>query len=154
MTLVRSVGGTDVDTDGRADLSGGASRTSARASAASTARCSPASTATVARSVLNVPGGPITEIVRLSPAFRGLTFLQLQAAGLVNSATRRGCSSRSSCRCGATVRSWPPCRRPGDPGLPREDHLAEPPGQPGDVRAAHRRPTRHSSRWRTATRRW
>ncbi len=41
----------------------------------------------VARSVLNVPGGPISEIVRLSPAFRLLQTQVLQAAGLLNSAS-------------------------------------------------------------------
>ncbi len=39
----------------------------------------------VARSVLNVPGGPITEIARLSPSFRPGTTATLQAAGLLNS---------------------------------------------------------------------
>lgn len=39
----------------------------------------------VARSVLNVAGGPITEIARLSPAFRPLTTQALEAAGLLNS---------------------------------------------------------------------
>jgi hypothetical protein len=34
--------------------------------------------------VLNVPGGSITEIARLSPAFRGLTLLALNARGLLN----------------------------------------------------------------------
>src|SRR3712207_1719890 len=38
----------------------------------------------VVRSVLNVPGGPITEIARLSPSFRPLTTQSLQAAGLLN----------------------------------------------------------------------
>jgi hypothetical protein len=35
--------------------------------------------------VLNVPGGPVTEIARLSPAFRPLTTASLEAAGLLNS---------------------------------------------------------------------
>jgi hypothetical protein len=35
--------------------------------------------------VLNVPGGPISEIARLSPAFRPLTTEALRAAGLLNS---------------------------------------------------------------------
>ena len=34
--------------------------------------------------VVNVPGGSITEIARLSPAFRGLTILALAARGLLN----------------------------------------------------------------------
>jgi hypothetical protein len=34
--------------------------------------------------VVNVPGGSITEIARLSPAFRGLTLLALNARGLLN----------------------------------------------------------------------
>jgi Bacterial Ig-like domain len=36
--------------------------------------------------VLNVPGGSITEIARLSPIFRGLTILALSARGLLNAA--------------------------------------------------------------------
>ena len=34
--------------------------------------------------VVNVPGGSITEIARLSPAFRGLTILAMNARGLLN----------------------------------------------------------------------
>jgi hypothetical protein len=86
MTLVRSVGGTDVDTDGRADLSGRGVTYFGQSFGGIYGTMLTGVDRDVARSVLNVPGGPITEIVRLSPAFRGLTFLQLQAAGLVNSA--------------------------------------------------------------------
>ena len=39
----------------------------------------------VARAVLNVAGGPVTEIVRLSPGFRPLLTQSLQVAGLLNS---------------------------------------------------------------------
>ena len=39
----------------------------------------------VARSVLNVAGGPVTEIVRLAPGFRPLLTQSLQIAGLLNS---------------------------------------------------------------------
>jgi hypothetical protein len=46
----------------------------------------------VTRSVLNVAGGPITEVTRLSPSFRPLVAATLQAAGLLNSTdpTRNG----------------------------------------------------------------
>ena len=85
MTLVRSVGGTDVDADGSADLSGRGVTYFGQSFGGIYGTMLTGADPDVARSVLNVPGGPITEIVRLSPAFRGLTFLQLQAAGLVNS---------------------------------------------------------------------
>ena len=85
MTLVRSVGGTDVDADGSADLSGRGVTYFGQSFVGIYGTMLTGADPDVARSVLNVPGGPITEIVRLSPAFRGLTFLQLQAAGLVNS---------------------------------------------------------------------
>jgi hypothetical protein len=39
---------------------------------------------TIKAGVINVPGGSITEIARLSPAFRGLTILALNARGLLN----------------------------------------------------------------------
>lgn len=39
------------------------------------------------RAVLTVPGGPITEIARLSPDFRPLAALNLQAEGLLNGGT-------------------------------------------------------------------
>ena len=85
MTLVRSVGGTDVDADGSADLSGRGVTYFGQSFGGIYGTMLSGVDRDVARSVLNVPGGPITEIVRLSPVFRGLTFLQLQAAGLANS---------------------------------------------------------------------
>ena len=42
---------------------------------------------TVTRAVLNVPGGPVSEIARLSPSFRPLTAQALQIAGLLNGGT-------------------------------------------------------------------
>ena len=86
MTLVRAVGGTDVDADGRADLSGRDVTYFGQSFGGIYGTMLTGADRDVARSVLNVPGGPISEIVRLSPAFRGLTFLQLRAAGLLNSA--------------------------------------------------------------------
>ena len=85
MTLVRAVGGTDVDKDGRGDLSGADVTYFGQSFGGIYGTMLTGADPDVARSVLNVPGGPITEIVRLSPAFRGLTYLQLQAAGLLNS---------------------------------------------------------------------
>ena len=85
MTLVRAVGGTDVDADGKADLSGRGVTYFGQSFGGIYGTMLTGADRDVARSVLNVPGGPITELVRLSPAFRGLTFLQLQAAGLLNS---------------------------------------------------------------------
>ena len=85
MTLVRAVGGTDVDADGGADLSGRRVTYFGQSFGGIYGTMLSGVDRDVERSVLNVPGGPITEIVRLSPVFRGLTFLQLQAAGLVNS---------------------------------------------------------------------
>ena len=85
MTLVRAVGGTDVDADRRADLSGTDVTYFGQSFGGIYGTMLTGADPDVARSVLNVPGGPITEIVRLSPAFRGLTYLQLQAAGLLNS---------------------------------------------------------------------
>jgi hypothetical protein len=85
MTLVRSLGGTDVDADGRADLSGRGVTYFGQSFGGIYGTMLTGVDRDVARSVLNVPGGPISEIVRLSPAFRGLLALQLQAAGLANS---------------------------------------------------------------------
>ena len=85
MTLVRSVGGTDVDRDGAADLSGKDVTYFGQSFGGIYGTMLAGVDRDVARSVLNVPGGPVAELVRLSPAFRGLTSLQLQAAGLANS---------------------------------------------------------------------
>jgi pimeloyl-ACP methyl ester carboxylesterase len=85
MTLLRAVGGTDVDGNGSADLSGRRVTYFGQSFGGIYGTMLAGADRDVARSVLNVPGGPITEIVRLSPAFRGLTFLQLQAAELLNS---------------------------------------------------------------------
>ena len=84
MTLVRAVGGTDVDTDGRADLSGTAVTYFGQSFGGIYGTMLTGADPDVARSVLNVPGGPVTEIARLG-AFRPLTTLTLQAAGLLNS---------------------------------------------------------------------
>ncbi len=84
MTLVRSVGGTDVDKDGRADLSGRDVTYFGQSFGGIYGTMLAGVDRDVARTVLNVPGGPVTEIARLSPAFRLLTTQSLQAAGLLN----------------------------------------------------------------------
>ncbi|MCF6743404.1 hypothetical protein E9529_03780 [Blastococcus sp. KM273128] len=82
MTLVRSVGGTDVDGDRRPDLSGARVTYFGQSFGGIYGTMLAGADRTIARSVLNVPGGPINDIARLSPAFRPLTFQALQAAGL------------------------------------------------------------------------
>jgi hypothetical protein len=81
-TLIRTLGGTHVDDDGRADLSGRDVTYFGQSFGGIYGTMLTGVDPEVARSVLNVPGGPITEIARLSPAFRPLTFQALQAAGL------------------------------------------------------------------------
>ncbi|WNV75642.1 hypothetical protein [Geodermatophilus sp. DSM 44513] len=85
MTLVRAVGGTDVDADGSADLSGEDVTYFGQSFGGIYGTMLTGADPTVARSVLNVPGGPISEIARLSPAFRPGTEAALAAAGLLNS---------------------------------------------------------------------
>lgn len=85
MTLVRSVGGADVDRDGDSDLSGEDVTYFGQSFGGIYGTMLTGADPEVARSVLNVPGGPISEIARLSPSFRGLTTLALKAAGLLNS---------------------------------------------------------------------
>lgn len=86
MTLVRSVGGTDLDGDGAAELSGQDVTYFGQSFGGIYGTMLAGTDPDVARSVLNVPGGPITEIARLSPSFRLLTTSALRAAGLINSA--------------------------------------------------------------------
>ncbi len=85
MTLVRSLGGTDVDGNGTAELSGEEVTYFGQSFGGIYGTMVTGADPAVARSVLNVPGGPISEIARLSPAFRPLTTAALQAAGLLNS---------------------------------------------------------------------
>ncbi|MGY1712339.1 Ig-like domain-containing protein [Geodermatophilus sp. SYSU D00758] len=84
MTLVRSLGGTDVDGDGAADLSGDGVTYFGQSFGGIYGTMVTGADPAVARSVLNVPGGPISEIARVSPSFRLLTTQALQAAGLLN----------------------------------------------------------------------
>jgi hypothetical protein len=86
MTLVRAVGGTDVDNNGFADLGGTDVTYFGQSFGGIYGTMVAGADPTVARSVLNVPGGPITEIARTSPSFRGLITLALQRYGLLNSA--------------------------------------------------------------------
>ena len=85
MTLVRAVGGTDLDGDRTTDLSGAGVTYFGQSFGGIYGTMLTGADPTVVRSVLNVPGGPITEIARLSPAFRPLTEAALGAAGLLNS---------------------------------------------------------------------
>lgn len=85
MTLIRSVGGSDVDGDGSTDLSGEDVTYFGQSFGGIYGTMLTGADPAVTRSALNVPGGPITEIARLSPAFRPLTTAALRAAGLLNS---------------------------------------------------------------------
>jgi hypothetical protein len=85
MTLIRSVGGTDVDQDQIPDLSGKDVTYFGQSFGGIYGTMLTGADPAVARSVLNVAGGPITEIARLSPSFRLLTTAALKAAGLLNS---------------------------------------------------------------------
>lgn len=85
MTLVRSVGGADLDGDGRPDLSGTGVTYFGQSFGGIYGTMLTGADPRVARSVLNVPGGPIAEIARIAPAFRPLTTAALQQAGLLNS---------------------------------------------------------------------
>ncbi|MGY1736950.1 Ig-like domain-containing protein [Geodermatophilus sp. SYSU D00684] len=84
-TLIRSLGGTDVDGNGTPDLSGEGVTYFGQSFGGIYGTMLTGVDRAVTRSVLNVPGGPISEIARLSPAFRPLTTASLQAAGLLNS---------------------------------------------------------------------
>ncbi|WP_206340272.1 Ig-like domain-containing protein [Blastococcus litoris] len=84
-TLIRTLGGTDVDGDRTPDLSGQGVTYFGQSFGGIYATLLTGADPAVTRSVLNVPGGPITEIARLSPSFRLLTTQALQAAGLLNS---------------------------------------------------------------------
>ncbi|MGY1700866.1 Ig-like domain-containing protein [Geodermatophilus sp. SYSU D00766] len=85
MTLIRSLGGTDVDGDGTPDLSGEDVTYFGQSFGGIYGTLLTGTDPAVSRSVLNVPGGPVSEIARLSPSFRPLTAAALDAAGLLNS---------------------------------------------------------------------
>jgi hypothetical protein len=85
MTLIRSLGGTDVDGNGTPDLSGRDVTYFGQSFGGIYGTMLSGVDPAITRSVLNVPGGPISEIARLSPSFRPLTTASLQAAGLLNS---------------------------------------------------------------------
>ena len=143
MTLVRAVGGTDVDTR-RPPTSAAPDVTYFGQSFGGIyGTMLTGADPDVARSVLNVPGGPITEIARLSPSFRAAH--HAAAAGSRPAQQRRrdpqllpGADAAQGR--GAAHGDGARCRR--DPGLPRRRRpgLARS-GQPGDVRAADPRPS-------------
>jgi hypothetical protein len=85
MTLIRSLGGADVDGKPGADLSGRNVTYFGQSFGGIYGTMLTGADPAVFRSALNVPGGPISEIARLSPSFRPLTTEQLRAAGLLNS---------------------------------------------------------------------
>jgi hypothetical protein len=85
MTLIRSLGGADLDGKAGAELSGRDVTYFGQSFGGIYGTMLTGADPAVTRSVLNVPGGPISEIARLSPAFRPLTTEQLRAAGLLNS---------------------------------------------------------------------
>ncbi|MGY5885375.1 hypothetical protein [Modestobacter lacusdianchii] len=85
MSLVRALGGTDADGNGTADLAGRDVTYFGQSFGGIYGTMVAGADPTVARAVLNVPGGPITEITRLSPTFRGSSAAPaLAAAGLLN----------------------------------------------------------------------
>ncbi|MCA0147100.1 Ig-like domain-containing protein [Blastococcus sp. LR1] len=84
-TLIRTLGGTDVDKDRAADLSGANVTYFGQSFGGIYGTMLTGADKAVTRSALNVPGGPVTEIARTSPSFRLLTTQALQAAGLLNS---------------------------------------------------------------------
>ena len=87
MTLVRAIGlGADVDGQSGVDLRPTGVSYFGQSFGGIYGTMVTGADPTLLRSVLNVPGGPINEIVRLSPAFRLLETQALQIAGLLNSA--------------------------------------------------------------------
>ena len=85
MTLVRSVGGTDLDHDGTAELSGQGVTYFGHSFGGIYGTMLAGVDPAVSRSVLSVPGGPVPELVRIG-GFRATQTALLQAAGLLNSA--------------------------------------------------------------------
>ena len=84
MTLVRSVGGTDVDRNGTVDLSGTGVTYFGHSFGGIYGTMLAGVDRDVARSALSVPGGPVTELARIGGFRVGVT-ATLQAAGLLNS---------------------------------------------------------------------
>ena len=111
-------------------------------SAASTAPSCSASSRDIKAGVLNVPGGSITEIARLSPVFRPLTALALQPRGLLNlharaAAVRRVAVQREHPAARRAAAGQQRARRDGDPADARSLPVGAAVRQPGVVRAAH-----------------
>ncbi|NEM07659.1 Ig-like domain-containing protein [Geodermatophilus normandii] len=84
MTLARSLGATTADSVGTAAFSGEDVTYFGQSFGGIYGTLVTGADDDITRSVLNVPGSPITEIARLSPSFRLLTTQSLQAAGLLN----------------------------------------------------------------------
>ncbi|RBY96855.1 hypothetical protein DQ237_04340 [Blastococcus sp. TF02-8] len=120
MTLMRSLGGTDVDGNGTADLSGTDVTYFGQSFGGIYGTMLTGADPKVARAVLNVPGGPISEIARISPSFRLLTTQQLQAANLLNSTD----ATRSFFQEQIPLRGEAPVVAPVPGALAIQDYLA------------------------------
>jgi hypothetical protein len=85
MQLVRQIqAGLDVDADGSADLDASRIYYAGQSFGGIYGTIVMGVERDLKAGVVNVPGGSITEIARLSPVFRGLTILALNARGLLN----------------------------------------------------------------------
>ncbi|SOD95453.1 Ig-like domain-containing protein [Blastococcus haudaquaticus] len=120
MTLVRSLD-TDVDGDRSPDLSGRGVTYFGQSFGGIYGSMLTGADPAISRAVLNVPGGPITEIARLAPAFRLLTTQSLQAAGLLNSQDR----SRAFFQEQLPLRGEGPVTATVPGALAIQDHLAK-----------------------------
>ncbi|MCC7285859.1 MAG: Ig-like domain-containing protein [Burkholderiaceae bacterium] len=87
MQLVRQIeAGVDIDGDGSIDLDAGRIYYAGQSFGGIYGTIVMGVERSLKAGVVNVPGGSITEIARLSPSFRGLTILALAARGLLNAA--------------------------------------------------------------------
>ena len=91
----------------------------------------------VDRSVLNVAGGPVTEVAGLAPSAPSCSSRSPSSA-CSTARTRRATTSRRPSPARRRPRRGPGPRRAEDPGLPGPDHLARPLRRPDGVRAPDR----------------